>query len=301
MVAVRFHHQRVAGHKSKTPAGHVVRLAHRMQFDADIFCAGRGKERERFALEDQRRVRRVVDDDDVVLLREGDDLGEELRRRRSSGRIVRIVEHQRLGLLQHIRGNAVEIGQEIVLLEQRQIVDGAAQVFRVRAVDRITGRGHQRDVAGIDKAVRQDGQRALVADGMHDFGFRIETADAEDFFHPMRGRLLVLGAAVVGVAAVFGLGGFVSQRLDAHRMRHLIGLTDAHVDQLRRRISGLSGAFGALDLLEFVDGGVFAVTFPTDAFGEEILDVGLGHVGWLRKSWHGADFPCTGNTGASGP
>ena len=88
-----------------------------------------------------------------------------------------------------VGGDAVEIGQEIVLGRERQLVDDAAVVAGVRAGDRVAGHGHQRDVARVDEAGRQHGQRRLRADAVVDLGRRIER-DAELALHEPGDRLL---------------------------------------------------------------------------------------------------------------
>src|SRR3954470_12544577 len=93
-VAVRFDEEFVSDDETATPAGHVERLAGGMEFDPDVFCSGRREEAERLAFEDERGVGGVMNDDDVVLFREGDDLRKKLRRYRSSGRVVRVIDDQ---------------------------------------------------------------------------------------------------------------------------------------------------------------------------------------------------------------
>ncbi len=59
----------------------------------------------------------------------------------------------------------------------------------------------------------------------------------------------------------------------------LVGLADAHVNELDAGVGGLGGALGALDPLEFVDRGVLAVAGAADAFSEKLLEVGVAHIG----------------------
>ena len=90
----------------------------------------------------------------TIWLRVGevDDALVEVARRDRPGRAVRVVDDQQLRPLLDVGRDAVEVGKEAVLLQQRQLVDLAAVVLRVRAGDRVAGHGHQRDVAGVDEA-----------------------------------------------------------------------------------------------------------------------------------------------------
>ena len=132
-VGVGLDDQRVAGHEAEPPAGHVEALAHAVQLDADVERAGRGQEAHRLAVEHQGGVGGVVDDDQVVGLGEGDHVLEELGRGARAGRVVGVVDDQRLGPLEHVGGHAGQVGQEAVLLQQRQVVDDAAEVLGVGA------------------------------------------------------------------------------------------------------------------------------------------------------------------------
>ena len=84
-----------------------------------------------------------------------------------------------LARLRMSAGMRGQVGIEAVLLQQRQLVDLAAVIARVRAGDGIAGHGHQRDVAGIDEHGRQHRQGRLGADGVIDLRDRVER-DAED-------------------------------------------------------------------------------------------------------------------------
>ena len=53
-----------------------------------------------------------------------------------------------------------------------------------------------------------------------------------------RGGAPILGAAVVGITAVLGFGGFFAQRAHAERERHFIRLAHAQIDQFRVRMGG---------------------------------------------------------------
>ncbi len=169
-----------------------------------------------------------------------------------------------------------QIGQEMVLLAQRQVVHHAAVVLRVRAKHRVAGHGHENDVAGIDQRRRKNRKRRLAADGVDDLRLRIDGHAADPAQIPRR-RLLEHGVAIVGVPAVLRLAGLRVKRLDDPRVGHRVGLAHAEIEKFRVRVRLLRGALGPLDLLELIDGGVFAVTLPADPLGEQILNVAFLH------------------------
>ena len=121
-------------------------------------------------LENEGGVGGVVNDDEIVLLGESDDGCEELGGGRRAGGIVGIIDHQGFGAAEFVGGDGIQIGQELVLLQQGKIENLAAVILAVSSEDGVSGRGHQGDIAGIDEASREDGQRGLGADGVDDVG-----------------------------------------------------------------------------------------------------------------------------------
>jgi PAS domain-containing protein len=133
-----------------------------MQFQPDFLRAGRGQETQRLALEDERGVSGVVNDRQPVLERELHHLGEKLRRRPRPGRIIRVIQHQRLALAQDFRRNRIQVRQKAVALQQRQLMDKAAVILRVRAKDGVARRGHQHVIAGVNQAAGKMVSAALL-------------------------------------------------------------------------------------------------------------------------------------------
>ena len=123
---------------------------------------------------------------------------------------------------------------------------------------------------------RQHGERVFRADAGDDFGRRIE-CDAELALHEAGDRFAEGGDAVVGVATVFGLVDLLGHAAADDLGGHLVVLADAEVEQLAVGMVGERFALGALDFLELVDGGAFAVVGTADAVGEEFLEVGIRH------------------------
>ncbi len=65
-----------------------------------------------------------------LLLGEGDGFFVELGRGGAAGGAVRVAEDEQLGFVADVGRDAVEVGQEIVLGGERQLVDDAAVVAR---------------------------------------------------------------------------------------------------------------------------------------------------------------------------
>ena len=216
-----------------------------------------------------------MNDDEVVGLGELDHLGKELRRGTGAGRVVRVIEHEHLGFLEHVGRDAVEIRQVIVLRSQREVVHLPAEVFGMRAENRIAGDGHDDVVARVDECRREDRERGLAADRVQHLGVGIDPADAADLVEEVRSGDLQRLATVVGVTAVARILGFLVELGHDFGEGHLVRLAHAHVDDLRAGIGIESRLLGALDLLKFVDGRVLAVVDTTDAFREQVLDIAV--------------------------
>jgi hypothetical protein len=117
-----------------------------------------------------------------------------------------------------------------------------------------------------------------------DFRHRVEL-DAELPLHELGGRVPVLLDAVVGVAAVLDAIGGRLQRLADDRVRHIVVLADAEIEELAFGVFGQRLPLRPLDLLELVDLGPLAVVRSSDALGKERLKPGIGgHGGSLRMS-----------------
>ena len=152
-VAVGPHEQLVAGDKTAAPAGHVEGLAGGVQFDAHLLRAGRGQEAQRLALEDQRRVGRIVDDDQAVAAARTPRLARRTPAWRS----------RRSGCSDNSApapwpcsstsaGTESRSGRKSFASRQRQVMDPPAEYLRVRAEDRVARHGHQHVIARVDRA-----------------------------------------------------------------------------------------------------------------------------------------------------
>ena len=201
---------------------------------------------------------RVLNDDDFVLLGEVDDLGKEFRRRGFARRGVGIVDYHQLCPLENVRRDNIQIRIEIVLFQQRHIVDFAAAVAGVRSRDRVAGNRHEGNVAGIDKAFRQHRQGGFGAHAVVDLRYGIQL-NAEFSFHISSRRLFEFQNAVVGVAAVFDLVDFLRHSFADGDVSHLVVFANAEVEQFAFRMICQRLALGALDLFKFINRRVFAV------------------------------------------
>ena len=207
----------------------------------------------------------------MVLPGELDRLREEFDGGGCAGRVVRVIQVKQFGAFALVLREGLEVGQESVFLKERELHDFAAEVFGPGAEHAVAGDGQDGDVAGIDEAGREEREGGFAADGVNDLRVGIEL-DAVQRLHVAGGGGLEIGAAVVGVGAVFPLRGFFREAGDHGRERHVVGLADAHVDQLDAGIFGGGGAFGAFDLFELVDLGVFAEVGTADPGGEVLLE-----------------------------
>jgi len=126
----------------------------------------------------------------------------------------------------------------------------------------------------VNEDGRQHGQCRLGADRMQHFRVRVDAVDGEHFLQIFRGSRFELGDAVVRVTAVFRLGRFFGQLGDDARVRHLVRLADAHVDQFDVGMRFFRRRFRAFDLLEFIDIRVFTVVGAADPARELLLNKG---------------------------
>src|SRR5262249_20843555 len=148
--------------------------------------------------------------------------------------------------------NRLKIGIKAILFAQRQVVDFAAVVLRVRAGDGVAGDGHERNVAGVNEAGRQHGQGGLGADGVIDLRLRIE-GNAKDLLHEAGGRLFEGSDTIVGIAPVFQLVDLALADFTDQGIGHVVVFADAKVEQGPLGMGGQYSPLGAFDLLELVN------------------------------------------------
>ena len=271
-------HKLIAAHEGQTPAGHVVGLGQGVDFHAHVLGARGGKEAQGLAaVEGQGAVGGVGNHDDVVFLGEAHHFLEKGRGGRRARGVVGVVDVEELGAAALVSGQRVEVGQEIVFRQKRQVDHLAAQALGGRAHDRVAGHGHDGDVAGVDEGQRQQGQDRLGADAVDHLACRVDAGHAVDVGHVAGGGILENLYAVVGVAAVFGLARLGAQHLDHLGRGHPVGFADAEVNELYVGVGGQSGLLGPLDLLELVQDRVLAELVAADAGGEKLLDIAFVH------------------------
>ena len=147
------------------------------------------------------------------------------------------------------------------------------EVLRVGAEHRVARHRHQHVIAGIDQRRRQDGQRRLAANRVHHFRLCIDALDAA---HPLQvtgRRLFQHHAPIVRIAAVLRLARLSTELLHHCRARHLIGLSDAQVNDLRARMGRHGRAFGPFDPLKFIDRVRLAVLPAANPLRKKLLNV----------------------------
>ena len=171
-----------------------------------------------------------------------------------------------------------QVRQELVLLQQRDVVDLAAVILRVGAEDGIARRGHQRDVAGIDEARRagstgppwsRSSGRPASRDRCRRRRRRSSSTGPRPACTARRRCRRSRGCPVAArpcAAPRRTSGNAISSGSPTP-----MSISSAPGCAARR------GALGALDLLELVNLGALAVHPPADAVGEEVLDVRIAH------------------------
>jgi hypothetical protein len=164
----------VAGDEARAVAGHRGALGERVEH-RDACAIVELERRAGRLLEPELAVGLVAREHDVVLAAEGRGARVEVRRRDGRRRVVRVVHPDDGDARPLDLGDRVEVGQEAVLLEQRQRERPAACEERAALVHRVPGLG--------------EGDRVLAAQGIeHDLG------EAEDrLLRAERGHDLRLG------------------------------------------------------------------------------------------------------------
>ena len=121
---------------------------------------------------------------------------------------------------------------------QADLADVGAGEQRGVDVDRVRRRGHERGVARPDQHPHQVGQALLGPDGGHDLGVGVEL-DAERAQVQVGDGLAQLGDAPRRrVAVVAGVVGGLGQLLDRDVGRREVGVAEAEVDDVARRLGG---------------------------------------------------------------
>ena len=275
-VGKRAHQTLVPAHPAHAPADHVPALREGMDLDAHLPRAGHLEKARRTVLVVEHGVGGVLHHHEPVRPGELDHLLVELPRGHLARGAVRIVDHQELRATPDLLRDRRQVGQKIVLGQQRQTVHLAAVVLRVRTRHRIARHGHQRHVARVHDRGGQHGQRRLRADRVVDLRRRVEL-DVELPGHESGDRLLELGDAVVGVAPVLRLvdlgGHHPADRLGGH----LVVFADAEIDQLSLGMLGQRLTLRPLDLLELVDLRALAILGTADPIGKKRLEIGVAH------------------------
>ena len=158
---------------------------------------------------------------------------EELERGDRAGRIVRVVDPNDRRSLPRLGGNAVEIRQEGVLLEQGQIVELGAGEERAALVDRVAGLGREDKplvALSVQHDLREVEDRLLAAVGRDHLGIGIEL-DAEAARAPGGNDRPQLGQSL-GERVAHQRLDTVDERFADQRIGLLARVALAEVDQL---------------------------------------------------------------------
>ena len=171
-----------------------------------------------------------MQDGDLVVEAELGGAFEEVDVGECAGGIVGVVDPEHSRLLTHVCGDGVEVGQEVVLLGQGQVVRRTAGEHRADRVDGVGRVGDERDVTRVDEAERGVGDAFFGSDQRDDLGGRVER-DLESLGHPAGDALAQLGQTLgLGVAVVGGHVGVLMQRFEDVRVGRQVGVADAEGD-----------------------------------------------------------------------
>ena len=140
----------IAGGPADAPAGHVEALGEGVEFDGDIHGAGDFQDAARGFFEVDFAIRQIIGNHPVVFLREGDGFFVEGARGGGRGGVVRIVQPDKFGFAFDLLGDGVEVGEEIIFLQQRHDVGDAAGEEGAGVVDGVAGLRDEHDIAGVD-------------------------------------------------------------------------------------------------------------------------------------------------------
>ncbi len=168
-----------------------------------------------------------------MLARERGELLVEGERRRRPGRVVRVVDPDEGRSPPCLGGNAVEVGEKAVLLEQRQLLDPRTGELGTSHGHGIPGLGrhHRVTSAGeIEDDLREREDRLLRAERRDHVGARVER-DPEPSPDPAGDRLAELGQPD-GRRIAHPLAHAFTQRLDDARIGGLARVAHPEVDHL---------------------------------------------------------------------
>ena len=202
-----------------------------------------------------------------------------------AGGAVGVAEDEHLRLGEHVGGDAVEVGKEVVLRDEWQPVNDAAIPTGGGAGDRIAGYRHQGDIARVDERRGEHRVGRLRPDAVVDLGDWVE-GHAKLLLHEGSGGLLEGGDPIVGVAAVLGTVHLLLHHGPHVRGCHLVIFADAEVEHAPFGMVGDGLPLGPLDEFELVDLGALAKIRPADPLGESILEPGVCGIDGAGGSGH---------------
>ncbi len=233
----------VAGDEARAEACHRGALRERVErhHGRPVVQLERGRG---WRLEPELGVSLVGGEDEVEPPSELCRLRQEGERRDGAGGVVRRVQPEHGGALPGLVGNRVEVGEEAVALQQRQLDDARSDVLGATDGNGIAGLGRDHGVtpAGeIEHHLREREDRLLRAERRDHLGVRIQ-GRAEAPPDPAGDRLPQLGKACSGRVA-HALPHAVLQRLEDHRVGGLARIAHAEVDHLE---SGRPSSRGCL-------------------------------------------------------
>ena len=233
------------GYESRPVAGHRGALAQGLE-DGDMRAVARLEDGVRRLVEPKLRVGLVGGQQEVVLGGERRQPLEEGKRRDRSGRIVGVVDPEQSRPLPGLIADRVEIREEAVLLQQRQLLDiraGKEGAPVVDGVARLRREDKRLGAVPVDDDLRKVEDRLLAAVGRNHLCLRVDL-DAETALAPARDRFPQLRQALRERIARERLDALGERPAD-QRIRLLPWVALAEVDQFGSRRS--EPAFGLLE------------------------------------------------------
>ena len=224
--------RRVAGGEAAAVAGHRAALRERVE-DDDVGPVGELQRRRRRLVEPQLRVRLVGGDHEAVLTRQRREALVEGDRRGRRGRVVRVVDPEDGEPRPRLVVDRVEVGQEPLLLAQRQRQRSCVREEGSALVDRVAGVGVSDGIASsvrVDHREREREDRLLAPQRRDDLRVGIERR-TEAPRHPGGDRLAQLREPH-GRRVAHPVAEAVDERLADLRVGRLPRVAHAEVDHV---------------------------------------------------------------------
>ena len=235
----------VADREAEAPAGHIKGLGKSVGFHSPRFGVGLGEEAQRriAGRAADGRIGKIVQDRHLVTTSKLQRAGEQRRRGKGAGWIMRVVKHHQTGFVSDLPGDIVKIRQELILSPERQAIKRRLGLQRRRAVNRIAGIGGDEVLPGAEQRPRDAAYTDMRPLKHGDFAVRIEFHIILPAIEPGDRLADLWFAPERRVAMVFTTMNSALQRVDYFRRGGLIRTAAGKIDQRQRFGVDLRGQF----------------------------------------------------------